>query len=129
MMLKLQSGSMLTGFGRVPGAAHQALNGLAHPPLSSDTRKAASAAAPIATAVVSSMKRIFAPESFAIAAKSCGVDDGASGATAMPARSAPRKAATYSIELDAQIEITSHGCSPSACSDAATRSIRSLKPA
>ena len=45
------------------------------------------------------MNRIFAPESFTIAAKSCGVEDGAKGATATPARNAPRKVATYSIEL------------------------------
>ena len=55
------------------------------------------------------MNRIFAPESFTIAAKSCGVEDGAKGATATPARNAPRKVATYSIELKAQIEITSRG--------------------
>src|ERR1044072_5166911 len=103
MMLKVQSGSIETGGGRVPGAAHQALNGPPHPLSSSDTRSGASAEAPIAAAVASSMNRIFAPESFTIAAKSCGVEDGAKGATATPARNAPRKVATYSIELKAQI--------------------------
>jgi hypothetical protein len=41
-----------------------------------------------------------------------GVEDGAKGATATPARNAPTKAATYSIELRAQIEITSRGLRP-----------------
>src|SRR5476649_2649591 len=109
MMLKVQSGSIVTSSGFVPGAAHHAPNGRPHAPPSSETRKGASAADPIAAAVVSSMNRIFAPESFTIAAKSCGVEDGAKGATATPARNAPRKIATYSIELSAQIEITSLG--------------------
>src|SRR3954454_3819166 len=113
MILKVQSGSILTGFGGVPGAAHHARNGRPHPLSSSETVEAASAASPIADAVVSSMNRIFAPESFTIAAKSCGVEDGASGATATPARNAPRKVATYSIELNAQIEITSRAFRPS----------------
>src|SRR3954471_4917482 len=123
MMLKVQSGSIGTGRGLVAGAAHHALHGRPHPPSSSDTRHGASAETPIAAAVAWSMNRIFAPESFTIAAKSCAAEDGATGATATPARKAPRKAATYSIELDAQIEITSRGCSPSACIAAATRSI------
>src|SRR4051812_18656254 len=123
MILKVQSGSIVTGFGLVLGAAHHALNGRPHPPPSSETRNGASAAAPIADAVVSSMNRIFAPESFTIAAKSCGVEDGASGATATPARNAPRKVATYSMLLDAHIEITSGGLNPSACIAAAARSI------
>src|ERR1700710_2324258 len=99
MMLKVQPESIATGFGFAPGAAHQVLNGRPHAPSSSETRKGASADGPIAAAVTSSMNRIFAPESFTIAAKSCGVEDGASGATAAPARNAPRKVATYSIEL------------------------------
>src|SRR3954467_2050459 len=104
MMLKVQSGSIGTGRGLAPGAPHHALNGRPHPPSSSDTPNGASAETPIAAAVASSMNRIFAPESFTIAAKSCGVEDGAKGATATPARNAPRKVATYSIELEAQIE-------------------------
>src|SRR3979490_1807090 len=111
MMLKVHSGSIVAGFGFVPGAAHHALHGRPHALSSSDTRNRAPAQAPIAAAVPWSMNRIFAPESFTIAAKSCGVEDGAKGATATPARNAPRKVATYSIELDAQIEITPRGCS------------------
>src|SRR3954462_8250278 len=114
MMLKVHSGSIDTGCGRVPGDAHHLLNGRPHPPSSSETRNGAAAADPMVAAVVSSMNRILAPESFTIAAKSFGVEDGASGATAMPARNAPKKVATYSIELSAQIEITSRGLSPSA---------------
>src|SRR3954454_13833315 len=113
MILKVHSGSIETGFGLLPGAAHQVLNGRPHRQSSSETRNGASAAEPIADAVVSSMNRMLAPESFTIAAKSCGVDDGASGATAAPARNAPRKVATYSIELSAQIEITSRAFRPS----------------
>src|SRR4051794_9321569 len=103
MMLKVHSGSMDSGWGRVPGDTHHLLNGRPHPPSSSDTRNGAAAADPIVAAVVSSINRILAPESFTIAAKSCGVEDGVSGATAMPARKAPKKLATYSIELSAQI--------------------------
>src|ERR1700748_2690674 len=101
MMLKVQSGSIGTGCGLVPGAAHHALNGRPHPPSSRDTRNGASAETPTAAAVASSMNRIFAPESFTIAAKSCGVEDGAKGATPTPARNAPRKGATYSMQLTA----------------------------
>src|SRR5437868_12564290 len=120
MILKVQSGSIETGRGRVPGGASQAPKGRPQPRSSRETRNGASAAGPIADAVVSSMNRIFAPESFTIAAKSCGVDDGASGATATPARNAPRNVATYSIPLSAQTEITSRGFNPSACIAAAT---------
>ena len=94
MMLKVQSGSMLTGLGLVLSGAHQALNGRPHAPSSSETPKGRPADGPITAAVTWSMNRIFAPESSTIAAKSCGVEDGASGATATPARNAPRKLAT-----------------------------------
>ena len=55
----------------------------------------------------SSRNRIFAPQSASIVAKASGVDDGASGATATPARSAPRKIAPYSTHDAAQIAMTS----------------------
>ena len=51
MMLKVQSGSMLTGCGLVPGGAHHVLNSCPDPTSSSDTRNGASAKAPIAAAV------------------------------------------------------------------------------
>src|SRR3954447_13648220 len=104
MILKVQSGSIETGFGRRPGAPAHELNGRPHPPSSSETRRGAFAAAPMAAAVASSMNRIFAFASFTMAAKSWGVEDGASGATATPARSAPRNVAAYSSELNAEIE-------------------------
>jgi len=75
------------------------------------------------------MNKIFAAASFTIAAKSVGVDDGASGATATPARNAPRNTAAYSIEDSAQIEIASRGLRPLACNDAAIRSISTSKAA
>ena len=70
-----------------------------------------------------STKKKRAPESAAIAATEAGVSEGAIGATATPARRAPRKTATYSIELAAQIAIASRAFTPEAWSVAATRSM------
>ena len=76
-----------------------------------------------AAAIGSSRNRIFAPQSDSIVANASGVDEGASGATATPARSAPRNIAPYSTHDAAQIEMTSPACTPSRCNEAATRSI------
>src|SRR6266568_2698262 len=98
-MLNTQSGSIATAAGFAPLAAHQALNGRPAAPSSSATRNTngPTSAVAIAAAAAASMNSTLAPQSFSIAAKSVGVDDGANGATATPARNAPRKAATYSI--------------------------------
>src|SRR3954468_15475309 len=100
MMLKTDSGSMVTGDG-LARPAHQARNGRPQDASSSATRSGArsSAARPIAATAAASMNSTLAPESLTIAAKSAGVEDGAIGATATPARSAPRNVAAYSIEL------------------------------
>jgi hypothetical protein len=101
MMLNTHSGSTWTGAGFAPSAAHQARNDRPASPSSSAMRRTVgtTSAVAIAAAVAPSMNSSLAPESLTIAAKSCGVEDGASGATATPARNAPRKVATYSIEL------------------------------
>ena len=50
--------------------------------------------------------------------------DGASGATATPARKAPRNTIAYSMELSAQIAMASPGPTPSRCNAAATSLMR-----
>lgn len=122
---------MVTGAGTVPGAAIQPENG-APALLSSNAirrRSPGSGASFMAPAANASMNNNLAPQSCTIAAKSRGVEDGASGATATPARSAPRNVTTYSAEDSAQIAMLSHGWTPSRCKAAVTRLIWSLNAA
>ncbi len=74
-------------------------------------------------AVERSRNKSLAPQSAIIAAREAGVEEGASGAIATPARKAPRKTAAYSIEVAAQIAIASPAPTPSRCKAAATRSM------
>jgi hypothetical protein len=54
-----------------------------------------------------------APASATMVAMLAAVDDGASGATAMPARSVPRNTAEYSMDIPAQTAIACPGLIPS----------------
>ncbi|MCY1219100.1 hypothetical protein D9M72_310620 [compost metagenome] len=81
------------------------------------------------SATVASVNRMRAPASATMPARLSGVDDGASGATTTPARTAPRYTAAYSIEDDAQMAMASPGRTPSRASAAAMRSMAASRPA
>src|ERR1700674_2399525 len=118
MMLNGASGTTATGSGLAPGGASQATKDAS----SSPTRWMGGS--PSHTAATSaSANSIFAPQSASMARKLVGEDEGASGAAAAPARSAPRKLTTYSKEAAAAIATASPGRTPSRCKAAATRSI------
>ncbi len=118
MMLNGAPGSIDTGCGF-------ALSGASHSRIEIGTRRndAGNFCPSSAAAIGASRNRILAPQSASIVANASGVDDGASGATATPARKAPRKIAPYSTHEAAQIEMASPACTPSRCNEAATRSI------
>src|SRR5438552_2041306 len=107
MMLKAQSGSGLTGFGRAPIGASQDWSDAPAGDSSRAMRFAAILAAAVSSvaATVASRKNSLAPASAAMPASSSAVHEGASGATTAPARSAPRYTAAYSIDVPAQLAI------------------------
>ena len=124
MMLKVQSGATSTGLGFAPsGASHRVK---ASPALlsSSAIRGRFSAIVSNVSRVEASTNTSAASQSAIIAARLADVEDGASGATAIPARNAPRKTARYSTDAEAQIAIALRGGAPSRCRLAAMRSTR-----
>ena len=123
MMLKVQSGAIATAAGRAPWGAIQCVKGSPAEPSSSETRGQAEATESKVSRVDSSRNSTCAPQSVTIAARLAGVEDGASGATATPARSAPRNTTRYSTELNAQIAIESRVATPWLRRLAATRSM------
>src|SRR3569623_2954549 len=111
MMVNAQSGRISTGACVAPGAASQSLNGRAASLSSSaisvariDARTGA-----IASPTVLSTNSSRASASSAIVARLSGEEEGASGATATPARNAPRNTAAYAIEVAAQLALASRG--------------------
>src|ERR1700691_2170180 len=108
MMLKVQSGATSTGLGFTPSdASHRPK---LSPALSSSAiRGRFKAMVSKVSRVEASTKTSAASQSAIIAARLADVEDGASGATAIPARKAPRKTARYSTEADAQIAIAPRG--------------------
>ena len=113
MMLNAQPGSISTAGAVAPSGASQASKGWPTSEPSRDTFGAATATSPISLATAASTKKILAPESAIITPRLSAVDEGANGATATPARRAPKNAATYSIEVEAQMAMTSRGPTPS----------------
>jgi hypothetical protein len=102
MMLNGAPGSICTACGFAPSGASQS------PIDIGISRNDAGSFCPSSAAsIVASRNRIFAPQSASIVTNASGVDDGASGATATPARSAPRKIAPYSTHEAPQMEMTS----------------------
>src|ERR1700722_16203688 len=122
-MLNVQSGDISVGAGSAPAGASQSLNLSPPAPSSSAMRGQDMAIDAKVSRVDSSTKTNLAPQSAIIAARLAGVDEGASGATAIPARRAPRKTARYSTEADAQVAIESRGAKVARCTLAGTRSI------
>src|SRR5262245_44747983 len=112
MMLKALPGSILTTAGTAPGGASHVSSDSAREVLSSATSFEATGGRAEANRLETSAsrKRILASQSATNAATVVAVDDGASGATATPARSAPRKTAPYAIEVLAQIAMVSPCC-------------------
>jgi hypothetical protein len=125
MMLNGQSGRIATGFGWLPAGASQFEKRVPAADSSSAIQGTAirvrTGASSAATAASTKNRRASALA--AMSAMVCGVEEGASGATATPARRAPRNTAAYSSEVPAQMAMASVGRMPSRCRVAATRSI------
>src|SRR5450759_3365218 len=107
MMLNGQSGSMSAGTGFAPAGANHTANESFEP--SSPMRRAVMRSRTGSSAGVTAASRnnSVAPASAAMVATLAAVDEGASGATAMPARRPPRKTAAYTIEVVAQMAMAS----------------------
>ena len=92
MMLKAQPGSTCTAAGRAPAGASQRWNAAPAAESSSATRGTAMRSPTCATvcAAEASRKKSLASASAIMPASSSPVQEGASGATTTPARSAPR---------------------------------------
>src|SRR5271170_4212700 len=99
MVLKTQFGATTILVGAAPEGAIQSVKRAPSACPSRATRGASTS--PSALSAVASRNIILAPQSRAIAARLAGVEPGAKGATATPARSAPRKTTTYSIDAAA----------------------------
>ena len=87
MMLNGQPGSMATGRGWLPAGASQASKAAL------SMRSVGAGQATHSASAITSTKTMRAEQSAAIPASCAGVDEGASGATASPARKAPTKTA------------------------------------
>src|SRR5262245_24101659 len=105
MMLNAASGSTVTGAGVLSsGASHACTAVPAAPPSMLTSLSPAGSACPAsAEATGASRNRIVAALSASIVTSASGVEDGASGATATPARNAPRNTQTYSMLAVAQM--------------------------
>ena len=93
MMLKGQPGCGVTGCGRLPGGASQCSRSRPAVEPSSVMRGMPSGSGAISSAAAASANNSIAPASSIMRARLAGVAPGASGATATPARSAPRNTA------------------------------------
>jgi hypothetical protein len=131
MTLNELLGSIATGVGVSPSGANQRAKSSPSPSLSRATRRAVISPDTDARCfeTSASLKRCVAPQSSSMVMSCAGVADGGSGATVAPARTIAMKSATYSIELDAQIETISPGRTPSRCNDAAMRSTSAFSSA
>src|SRR5512140_432183 len=117
MMLNGQFGCTFTGRGFAPTGASQSCNdGWLEPSMKMRRAGVSKAGATAST------NRCAAPLSATIPANCAGREPVGIGATAAPARNAPRNTAAYSSELAAQIAMRCCGRTPSRCNDAATRS-------
>jgi hypothetical protein len=93
MMLKGHSGRISTGAGIAGAGISQSSNLRPGAWPSNEMQGTAGAASPRARSAAASASSRRGCASASIEAKLCGVTEGASGATATPARSAPRKTA------------------------------------
>src|SRR5215831_20518565 len=101
MMLNIPFGSSTTRDGLAPAGASQWLSNCPADELSRATRLKffGGSIRSTASATALSRKRILASQSWIMDRMLFGVADGEIGATAMPARSAPKNTAQYSIEV------------------------------
>jgi hypothetical protein len=125
MILNGASGRMWTASGVAPaGASH--LDNAAPLPESSMLMRGTLVVSVLAATVFATgsvRKKSFAPQSASMVSKESGVAEGGSGATATPARNAPRNTDAYSTFAAPLIAITSPLRRPSRCTAAAMRSI------
>ena len=114
MMLNASAGAISTGAGRAPPGARHCEKGSPAAESSSAIRliEKPPALARLA-AVDASRKRCVAPLSMTMPASCSAVDDGASGETTTPARSAPRNSVAYSMEVVAQTAMVARCATPS----------------
>src|SRR5688572_13186888 len=106
MILNAAAGSIDTGAGVAPAASSQRSSASSAADPSSEMRLAEHAMPSNEAALAASANTNFAPQSDSIICMLSGRDDVGSGATATPARSAPRNTAPYSMLPAAQIAIT-----------------------